>query len=410
VFEHLQIADPWERRLVAAADVALWLGTMSQRMFRARTPEAPLRRVLLVRLERIGDLLMTLPAIAAVRRLAPAAALDLVVGSWNAPLAGLIPGISRVITADARWLARGNAADSWLTLARRARGWHRGGYDLAINFEGDIRSHVLTAMSGARRRVGFDHGGGGPLLTDRVQFDPRRHTVANAARLVAEAFAIDREALERECLQSAREGRSALSLDEPSMTQAASIVAARPSPLIGVHVSGGREIKQWPPDRFAEVASRLAAETGGTLVLTGAPSDRTMVASVAARLRPAQVVDVSGTLDLPSLAAVLERLVMLVTGDTGPMHLSEAVGTPVVAIFGPSDPTRYGPRLPSSRTVRVDLPCSPCNRIRRPPERCVGHTPDCLAGVDVDAVADAARQVLESRRTFTARAGTPQVR
>jgi ADP-heptose:LPS heptosyltransferase len=410
VFEYLQVANPRERRLVAAADVALWLGTAPRRVLRARAPQAPPRRILLVRLERIGDLLMALPAIAQVRRLAPGAVIDLVVGSWNAPLAGLIPGISRVLTADAGWLTRGGAADSWLTLARRARSWHPGGYDLSINFEGDIRSHAVTAMTGARRRVGFDHGGGGPLLTDRVRFDPGRHTVGSAARLVAEAFGTDPDALERECLHGAREAVPVLALDEAARTRAAMMIAGRPSPLVGVHVSGGREIKQWPTDRFAEVASRLARETGGTLVLTGTESDRRMVESVAARLPPGQVLDVSGRLDLPSLAAVLERLVMLVTGDTGPMHLAEAVGTPVVAIFGPSDPRRYGPRLPSSRTVRIDLPCSPCNRIRRPPDRCVGHTPDCLAGVEVDAVAESAGHVLASRRPFIEPAGEPRAR
>ena len=100
-----------------------------------------------------------------------------------------------------------------------------------------------------------------------------------------------------------------------------------------------------------------------------------------------------GRLDLLTLAAVLERLDLLVTGDTGPMHLAAAVGTPVVAVFGPSDPARYAPRGPRDRVVRIDLPCSPCNRIRRPPARCVGHTPDCLAGITADAVFDAAIDV-----------------
>jgi ADP-heptose:LPS heptosyltransferase len=72
------------------------------------------------------------------------------------------------------------------------------------------------------------------------------------------------------------------------------------------------------------------------------------------------------------------------------MHLAAAVGTPVVAVFGPSDPTRYVPSDPDHRIVRIDLPCSPCNRIRLPPARCVGHTPDCLEGIDADRVYRAA--------------------
>ena len=94
-------------------------------------------------------------------------------------------------------------------------------------------------------------------------------------------------------------------------------------------------------------------------------------------------------------AAILAQLDVLVTGDTGPMHLASAVGTPVVAVFGPSDPARYATSGSFDRVVRIDLPCSPCNRIRRPPERCVGHTPDCLAGITSDAVFAAATAVLD---------------
>jgi ADP-heptose:LPS heptosyltransferase len=90
------------------------------------------------------------------------------------------------------------------------------------------------------------------------------------------------------------------------------------------------------------------------------------------------------------MAALLSRARLVLTGDTGPMHLAAAVGAPVVAVFGPSMPWRYGPVSTAHRIVRVDLWCAPCNRIRKPPERCQGHTPDCLVGVTVDAVTSAA--------------------
>jgi len=110
-----------------------------------------------------------------------------------------------------------------------------------------------------------------------------------------------------------------------------------------------------------------------------------------------RVVDLSGA-GLLTVAAVLERLDLFVTGDTGPMHLAHAVGTPIVAVFGPSDPARYAPRGLRDRVVRIDLPCSPCNRIRRPPARCTGHTPDCLSGVDTAAVLAAIDDVLAEGR------------
>ena len=103
------------------------------------------------------------------------------------------------------------------------------------------------------------------------------------------------------------------------------------------------------------------------------------------------VVDLTGRPDLLVLAAVLEDARLVLTGDTGPMHLAAAVRAPVVAVFGPSMPARYAPRSTAHRVVRIDLWCAPCNRIRKPPARCQGHTPDCLAGVTVDAVVSAAR-------------------
>ena len=142
----------------------------------------------MLRLERIGDLLMACDAIRAVRANAPGARIDLVVGSWNEPLARLLPEVDHVEVLDAPWLARDGVRLSALALLRRARGWRARRYDLGINFEGDIRSNVLLWLSGATRRVGFDMAGGGPALTDRVPYDPRRHVAVNSMALVERAF------------------------------------------------------------------------------------------------------------------------------------------------------------------------------------------------------------------------------
>jgi len=134
--------------------------------------------------------------------------------------------------------------------------------------------------------------------------------------------------------------------------------------------------------------------------LTGAKTDRPLVDAVAAQLGGISSIDVCGTLDLVDLAAVLSRLDVLVTGDTGPMHLAAAVSTPVVALFGPADPRRFGPSSPLQRILRVDLPCSPCGLVRLPPERCRGHVPDCMDGIRVDMVVAATLEVLDEAGTL----------
>jgi ADP-heptose:LPS heptosyltransferase len=391
MFPHLQIPYPRERFAVGVADLALaGVAPIVRLLDRRRSAAAP-ARILLLRLERIGDLLMSGAAIEAVRTLAPEATIDLVVGSWNAAIAQRLAGIDRVETLDAPWLARGAGGSGFARLVRQARGWRARGYDLAINFEGDIRSHALMALSGAPVRVGFDMAGGGPLLTQRVPHDPTQHTAENAARLVEATFG-------RPTPDAHRFFR--LHLADETRARAATILGngmeSRPRVLIAVHASGGRAIKQWDVARFAAAAARLAATHGAAIVLTGAPSDAAIVAEMRRALEPATpVIDVSGGIDLLTLAGVLEQCALLVTGDTGPMHLAAAVGTPVVGVFGPSDPARYAPRIAAHRVVRIDLWCAPCNLIRQPPERCRGVIPDCLQGVTVDAVCAAADALLQ---------------
>lgn len=390
----LQIYDPRERALVSLADAAFAAVRGASRPFRRRTPPLSPQRILLLRLERIGDLVMAMPAIADVRAAAPSARIDLIVGSWNADLARTMRDVDSVQVLDAAWLARQGDGLALPALLGAARRWREAPYDVAINFEPDVRSNLMLAVSGSAWTAGYASGGGGALLDAALDYDARAHTSANARRLVAAVFG--------SAAPSQRDPR--LDLDAAATAAAERTIGRASQPLVGIHVSGGRDIKQWPPERFAEVARRLQAERGATIVLTGSPADRTLVDGVRARLLPDATIDVAGERDLVSVAAILQRLDLFVTGDTGPMHLANAVGTPVVAVFGPSDPARYAPLGEFDRVVRVDLPCAPCNRIRLPPERCVGHTPDCLASVTSDMVFASAAAVLDASRARHVRA------
>ncbi len=385
MFDRLQIYDRRERMLVGAADVVLAGVAPLARLGRGRVSGPP-RRILLLRLERIGDLVMTLDAIEDVRAAAPEAEIDLVVGSWNVELARRCRAVNRIEALDAAWLSREGTGAGFASMLRTARSWRARHYDLAINFQPDIRGNLMLAASGAAQTVGFQSGGGGAVLEVALDYQPRAHTTTNARRLVAAVLDVP---------PGTRAARIQMTPDETR--EAADRLGSRNRPFIGVHVSGGRAIKQWDLDRFAELASRLARARGATIVLTGSGADRTIVEPIARGLPPPSVVDLAGALDLPALAAVLEQLDVFVTGDTGPMHVAAAVGTPVVAVFGPSDPVRYAPADPVHTIVRVDLPCSPCNRIRLPPERCVGHTPDCLTGIDVEMVYRAVERTLDAR-------------
>ena len=376
----LQIYERRERALVAAADVLL----APLRWARRHGPWPAPARILLLRLERIGDLLMAREAIADAQRAWPGARIDLAVGSWNVPLARLIPGISSIHVADVAWLAREGGGDGWRRLAGKARAWRRERYDLVINFEPDVRSNALAWIAGARRRAGYWTGGGGAFLTDVLTYDPSRHVSDNARALVAHLSGVAVPTEHVAPLATGAEARA----------RACRALAGAARPLVGVHVSGGRPSKQWHLSRFAETAREMSRRHGGTIVPTGAPQDRAMTAEVAAALGGVSLLDLTGALPLDDLAGLLAELDVLITGDTGPMHLAAGVGTPVVALFGPADPRRYGPRGSAHRIIRVDLPCSPCGQVRLPPERCRGRVPDCMDGIQVRVVADAASDLL----------------
>jgi lipopolysaccharide heptosyltransferase II len=385
---NLHIYDRRERALVGAADAVLGVASTIAAPFRGRRrlPDQP-KRILLLRLERIGDLIMALPAIRDVRTLAPAAEIDLVVGEWNAEFASALPYVSRVLTLTPRWLARDAGGNGFASLARAASAWRRHNYDLAIAFEPDIRTNLLLALSGARWTAGWTTGGGGALLDLGLAFDTGAHTSTNLRCLVARVFDS----------QPASSNLPLLVVPDSARERAEHRLGRRSGrPLAGVHVSGGRLVKQWDPARFADVAARLVTQDGARILLTGSTGDRRLVDQVKATLPVEDVIDAAGDASLLELAALIERCDVFVTGDTGPMHIAAAVGTPIVAVFGPSDPRRYAPSGPHDRVIRIDLPCSPCNRIRRPPDPCVGIIPACLTGIPSEHVYDAAAAAIRN--------------
>ena len=392
MFDYLHIYSPRERWAVGCADLLLAAATAGRRWSPPPPREVrPFHKILLLRMERIGDLLMAVPAITALHTRAPDAELHLVVGSWNEKLARLIPGITRIETLDPAWLTRDTPGATALELVRRTASWRAAGFDLAVNFEPDIRTNGLLALSGAPHRVGFHTGGGGAFLTSALPYDTTAHTATNTLRLV-------------DTMLPSRPGQvgdaavlepAGLEVPDVARQEVAARLAHAGPVVIGINPSCGRRLKQWDPGRFGQVATRLARAHDATVALVGAPEDRPLVNAVMAAVpEDVRVVDLVVQQDLVGLAALCERLTLLITGDTGPMHLAAAVGTPIVAIFGPSDPRRYAPLAPNVRVVRAELWCSPCNRIRLPPTRCRDRLPDCLAALDADDVCRAADELL----------------
>jgi ADP-heptose:LPS heptosyltransferase len=397
-----RIYDPWERALVRVLDAPARAVFAVARAFGlgrgpVARPISDAREILVLRLDRIGDVLMTLPALHDLRAAAPKARLRLAVGRWSEPIARGFP-VDEVLVWSAPWVGRpAEGASSFAALAAQARGLRHDRLDLALDLQGDLRSSLLLWLTGAGRRVGYANTGGDYLLTDVVPLDEtvswveqNRRAVAHATGRAAETRTVDPLTAEDRAFADA-------------FLKAQGLLERRP--LVGLHPSGGRHIKEWPVARWREVASRLQRECSATLVVTGSAADHGLAARLAEGL-PAPPVDLTGRLDVRQTLAVIGRLDLFLSPDTGPMHLACAVGTPTVSVFGPSDPVRYftggsfDGRPERHLVVRPELWCAPCNLIRRPPEECEAAEPaaECLRLVTPDAVFAAAISLLPDGR------------
>jgi heptosyltransferase-2 len=318
----------------------------------------------------LGDTVMAVPAVRAVRRGWPDAAV-LLAGPWAQALAG--QGLADTLVSYPRaWRGRLATADS----VRAFRG------ELAILLPNSFEAAVAARYWGARRRVGYAVGGRALLLTDRVRPAPGLHQVDAYLRLVEHLGLAADTRLPRLAEPPAAADdrvRARALLDEVAGTAG--------GPRVGVHLGADYgPAKLWPVPRVIEGCKALAA-AGMSPVLLGAPRDAASAAEVCAATRVASLV---GRDDPALLPALLSELDALVAGDTGVSHLAAALGTPVVALFGPTDPALSAPRGPVT-VVANPVPCAPCFYRACPIEH------PCLRGIRGTRVAEAVAAALVAR-------------
>ncbi len=391
-----RVTEPKERLLVSMASVGARLIAPLLRRPAKKSPT----EVLVLRLDRIGDVLMSLPAISALREALPEARIRLAVGAWSREIAR-DAAVDEVLVWSAPWVGRRDeGALSGRDLLGAARACRVRPPDLAIDLQGDVRANWLMAATGARARVGYANTGSGALLSAVVGLDENVNFVEQNYRAIETAIGRPVTRKPFRWLNDARRRQGhdflAARLGEAGLD--------RRGPIIGMHAGAGRRIKEWPLERFVELARRLVQEKVATLVLTGSAGERAKADVIEAAL-PLDTLNLVGTLDLAGLAEVMSACDAFVSGDTSAMHFACAIGVPSVSIFGPSDPGRYfsgGAQGfgSSARYVALapDLWCSPCNLIRRPPEECdAAPVPDCLARISTERVFQAMSDILAPR-------------
>jgi heptosyltransferase-2/heptosyltransferase-3 len=399
-------------------------------------------RILVIKPDHLGDLLLASPALAALRSQHPGTRIVGLVGPWSRriwqgnpnldALAELpFPGFAR--TKDEGRMLTGARLSSfvlfvssllkpYLLLVQYAQLLRRERYDAAVLLRDDHWwGAALAALAGIPVRVGHAHPLSAPFLTRALPFDPSEHVTSQALAVVGALREGDdgrpttddagkREAVPPDTSSGlssvVRRPSSAVGSPPMSFTPgpneavwAEGWLAAHVAPgerLIVVHPGTGGPAKHWLPERWAAVADTLAAP-GVRLLLTGGPGEEALVAEVAAHMREPALA-LAGQTSVGQLAALLGRAALVLGVDSGPLHIAVSQGTPSVHLFGPSDQRRFGPWGDPARHVvlSASLFCSPCGVFAACPRGTAG--PECMAAIGAERVVAAARALLDGQR------------
>ncbi|HYN84103.1 MAG TPA: glycosyltransferase family 9 protein [Pyrinomonadaceae bacterium] len=318
-------------------------------------------RVLFVKLGSIGDIVHTLPALAALRRARPEAEIGWAVERRAAEILRDNPLINTLIETDTKALRRWPVSGETLLAPRQQlRRLRASAFDISLDFQGLLKSALVARLSGAPRRVGFARESlrepaSRFLLTDTVRTPARAHVINKNLSLLAGALGVavprDPSEFEFPVAVSAAHEREA---DE--------IVAACGESFAILNPGGGWPTKLWDAARFGSLADAIFEETGLRSVVTHGPGETELAARVAAASRTG-----AARASAPSLKgfyALARRAAVYVGGDTGPTHLAVAAGAPVVGLFGPTEWWRNGSPRPEDVCVeRTDIDCrADCHR------------------------------------------------
>ncbi len=341
------------------------------------------KNILVMRYRFLGDTILTVPFLRNLRRAAPQAKIDMLVGPASGEVLKGCPYVDEFIPFDTTRFhkydqGKGDARSYWsyfFELRKR-------NYDCAFVLKRSLSSAFLALGTGARIRAGYATEGRSLLLTHKVRWDTSVHEVDSLAS-VLEAVGITAHDKHLEAWISKDETRA--------MREKVSCLDNHRSRML-IHAAAAHPDKTYPLEHFAEVIKGLHSEFGMTPFFTGDSKDRESYEELAA-LAGIKSVNMAGELSIRESMALYKEMDIAVCVDSGPAHLSCAVGTPTVTLFGPTDPVRWQPIGPSQTAVFDDsLECRPCHYKKTCSNR------ECLTQLPPMKVIEAARHLINNRR------------
>jgi len=331
------------------------------------------RRIVIRAPNWLGDAVLSLGAVRDLRRNFPAARLEVLARPWVADVYRAVPQIDAVRLS-------GGFRDDVASL--------RGAFDVAILLPNSFGSALRVFAAGIPERWGYATDLRGWLLT-------RRAKVPRAALRGRSEVYYYRAMLAGVGLEVSASPDVSLTPLETWKARGAEILGDE-GPWIGVNPGASfGSAKQWIPERFGAAAAQAGLEARARVVILGGPAERRLGEQISSAMSPPARV-LCGETSLPELIGVISHLQLLLTNDSGPMHLAAAQGVPVVAVFGPTDWRETAPVGAPHRLVREDVPCAPC-KLRECP---IDHR--CMTRIPADRVVAAARELLHETRSGVA--------
>ncbi len=334
-------------------------------------------KILVIKLSAIGDVVQTLPALEAIKKLYPAGEVTWIVEEAAAGILEGHPLIDRVLVSrrkaltgmlkNPRTFMKG--LGGIIGFFRELRSTR---YDIAVDFQGLLKSGILMGLARAKRKIGFDRTRelSYLFLNERLPaYDIEKHALERYLDIARYLGAHDPAPvctlpIEREIAR---------------MRQRTAVMKGAGKPLVVINPVARWKTKLWRESNFAELADRLVLEKKAVVIFTGSAADRDVNQRIISRMKqPAE--NWAGETSLKELAALAALSDLFITTDTGPMHLAAAAGAKVLALFGPTAPWRTGPYGKSPVTVRAGIECSPCFK------RTCEDNISCMEGISVEDV------------------------
>jgi len=361
--------------------------------FKKQPLDIKIKKIVVVELAHIGDVLAITPALNVLRKKFPESSITVVVAPWAQDILAGNPDVDSVLVYGTPWFERSKKAKFSLSeTIKLIKLLRLNDFDMGLDLRGDIRNIFFMRLGRVKKRIGYAFSAGGFLLTDIIPFDVKRrqdrHQIEHNINFVSQ--------IKEGKPYQGSEAALRLFLSEEDIRYADKIfnnnsITAEDF-LIAIHPGAGTATKRWPPERFSLLIEGILKKYKVKIILIGSAADKSSL-----KLPDAEknFIDLTGKTSIKQLAAILRRCNLFIGGDSGVMHVAEAQNVPIIAIWGGQNkPSHWRPLADTAIIIHKEVSCSPCGLVE-----C--KTIKCLKNISVDDVLEAVeKHIIKSHSRY----------